>query len=260
MVRFGICTGVEKAAEAKAQGWDFVEGNVQGLFTGLTPDADYHGLEKIRASALPVAAANSLVPGDLKMVGPAVDPARLSHYMHNALHRAGDAGTRMLVFGSGGARHVPDGFDRQTARQQLIEFAVQAAKTAADHGITIVLEPLNLKECNIVNSVSEAMEYVTAVNHPFFRCLVDSYHLWMESEPVTHVAAAARSIKHVHVADLDGRVAPGLTGKSDYRPLFSALKSGGYDGMISVEAPGLDLTTQGAAALAFLKKQWTEAV
>lgn len=260
MVRFGICAGVETAAQAKAQGWDYVEGNAQSLFVGLTPDAEYHGREQISASPLPVAAANCLVPGALKIVGPAVDRPRLTRYLRNTLSRAGEAGTRVLVLGSGDARRVPDGFDCQTARAQLIEFAIEAAKIAAEYGVTIMLEPLNQKECNIVNSVAEAMEYVKAVNHPAFQCLVDSYHLWMENEPASHVAAAGKSIRHVHVADLDGRVAPGRTGQSDYRPLFSALKSAGYDGMISIEASGFDLTTHGAAALAFLKKQWTEAV
>lgn len=258
MVRFGICAGVESAAQAKAQGWDYVEGNAQSLFAGLTPE--YHGLQQIKASVLPVAAANCLVPGALKIVGPAVDRPRLSQYLRNALSRAGEAGTTVLVLGSADARRVPDGFDRQTARTQLTEFAIEAATVAAEYGVTITLEPLHQKECNIVNSVAEAMEYVNAVNHPAFQCLVDSYHLWMENEPVAHVAAAGKSIRHVHVADLDGRVAPGRTGQSDYRPLFSALKSAGYDGMISVEAPGFDLTTQGGSALEFLKQQWTEAV
>ena len=260
MVRFGICAGVERAAQAKAQGWDYLEGNAQGLFAGLTPDLQYHGLETIRASILPIAAVNCLVPAALKIVGPTVDRVGLSNYLHNTLRRAGEAGTKVLVFGSGDARRVPDGFDRPTAQAQLTEFAADAATIAAKYGVTVVLEPLNQKECNIVTSVAEAMEYVNAVNHPAFRCLVDSYHLWMENEPGAHVLAAAKSIRHVHVADLEGRVAPGLSGKSDYRPLFSALQSAGYDGMISVEAIGFDLTTQGADALAFLRKQWNEAV
>ena len=260
MVRFGICAGVETAAQAKDQGWDYLEGNAQTLFAGLTPDSQYHGLEKTRRSVLPVAASNCLVPGALKIVGPTVDRPRLLQYLHNALKRAGETGTKVLVFGSGDARRVPDGFDPQTAKAQLAEFAADAAKIASEHGVTIVLEPLNQKECNIVTSVGEAMQYVNALNHPAFRCLVDSYHLWMENEPVAHVLAAAKSIRHVHVADLESRVAPGLSGKSDYRPLFSVLKSAGYDGMISVEAIGFDLTTQGVDALAFLRKQWNEAV
>lgn len=259
MVRFGVCTALEKSAQAKALGWDFVEENVQGLFQGLLPDADYHGLQRVKTSALPVPAANCLVPGDLKIVGPAADRARLSQYMQAVLKRASAAGTTMLVFGSGGARKIPDGFDRQTARRQICEFSSDSARIAAEHGVTLVLEPLNKGETNVVNSVTEAMEYVRDVNHPNFACLVDSFHLWVENEPLANVAAAARWIRHVHVADLDGRVAPGLSGKSDYRPLFGVLKSAGYDGMISVEAMGFDLTTQGAGALALLRKQWDEA-
>ena len=33
-------------------------------------------------------------------------------------------------------------------------------------GVTIVVEHLNRRECNIINSVAEAMEYIRAANHP----------------------------------------------------------------------------------------------
>jgi sugar phosphate isomerase/epimerase len=64
----------------------------------------------------------------------------------------------------------------------------------------------------------------------------------------------------VHVADLQGRVPPGESGKSDYRPLFRILKNAGYEGGISVESPGwINYTAAGSRVIAFLKRQWQEA-
>src|SRR5438067_348962 len=71
--------------------------------------------------------------------------------------------------------------------------------------------------------------------------LVDSYHLWAEDEPLENVERAMKHIRHVHVADRAGRVAPGVSGvaaENDYCDLFRLLKSGGYDQTISVEALG----------------------
>src|SRR6476659_412958 len=108
-MRFGICTPVENAAAVKAAGWEFVEESVQGLFQGLLPDPEWTGLTRAQSSALPVPAANMLVPGNLKITGPEVDSHRLKHYMTHVRQRANKTNTRTLVFGSGGARQVPDG-------------------------------------------------------------------------------------------------------------------------------------------------------
>lgn len=257
MIKFGICAGPDRAAAAKEAGWDYIEGSTQSLFQGLLEDAQWTGGEVIKASPLRVPAANVLVPGDLKITGPTADLEKLRAYMTRALKRAGQSGTRTLVFGSGGARNVPDGFDRERARQQIIEFVRMSAEIAATHGVTIVAEPLNRGECNIINSVEEGMTYVKAVNHPNFQCLVDSYHFWLEREPLGNLKRAMPSIKHVHVADEQGRVAPGQSGNSDYRPFFQILKAGGYDGMISVE--GKITPEEYKPVLEYLKREWDEA-
>jgi len=256
-MRFGICTPLENAAAVKAAGWEFVEESVQGLFQGL--QASWAGLIRTTTCPLSIPSANMLVPAVLKITGPEADLNRLKEYMTRVLERAAQTGTKMLVFGSGGARNVPDGFDRDKAKQQIIDFVKMFAPIAQKNGITVVAEPLNKGECNIINTVSEAMEYVKAVDHPNFKCLVDSYHLWLENEPVGNVVENMSFIKHVHLADKDGRVAPGLSGTSDYRPLFKALKAGKYDGLIAVEALNFDIKEQGKQVLEFVKKQWNEA-
>ena len=256
-MRFGICTQLENAAAVKAAGWDFVEESVQGLFQGQ--QASWAGQIRVTTSPLPVPSANMLVPGNLKITGPEADLNKLREYLTRVFDCAGQCGTKTLVFGSGAARNVPDGFDKTKAKQQIIDFVKMFLPIAAKNGTTIVLEPLNRNECNIVNSVAEGMEYVKAIKHPNFQCLVDSYHMWVENEPVANVAENIGSIKHVHLADKDGRVAPGLSGSADYRPLFKALKQGKYDGLISVEALNFNVAKDAKDVLHFVKKQWSEA-
>jgi sugar phosphate isomerase/epimerase len=259
-MRWGICTAVENAAAAKAAGWDFVEENVQGLLQGHLVDGEWKGLDRTRSLAIPVTAANCLVPGSIKITGPTADLAKLEEYMTRVLARAAKAGMKTLVFGSGGARQVPDGTSKETAFEQIVDFAKMSADIAASAGVTIVVEPLNRGECNIVNSVAEGMTYVKAVNHPNLQCLVDSYHFWLEDESLEDLKAAMPWIKHVHLADRDGRVAPGESGAADYRPFFQVLKQGGYGGLISVEALKFtDYSVVAPRVLAFVKKQWNEA-
>jgi sugar phosphate isomerase/epimerase len=259
-MKLGICTGIENAAGVHDAGWDYVEGNVQTLFQGLVPDEAWTMLAPIRASAAPVLAANLLVPGSLKITGPDADLDSLCQYMTRVLERAGRTGTTMLVFGSGGARQVPEGWSHARAQQQIVAFGKMLAPIAESHGVAVVLEPLNGNDCNIINTVAEAMECVRAVAHPSFECLVDSYHLWVQGESIEHVRQAGTHIRHVHLADLEGRVAPGESGKADYRPLFRILKDAGYDGLMSVEAGGFgDFTDVARRVLARIREDWARA-
>ena len=259
-MRLGICTKVERASELREAGADFIEENVQTLLEGLSDDRNWGGMKRINASALPVLAANSLVPGDLKIVGESAGFDRLQEYIRNVVSRAKRAGIKVLVFGSGAARNVPDGFDRKRAGGQILTFCKMAAQSCAGAGITLVVEPLNRGECNIINTVAEAMEYVKAVDHPSFQCLVDSYHFWVEKEPVENLTAAMPWIRHVHLADKEGRVAPGESGTTDYRPFFRVLKRANYQGAICVEALGFDdFSTVGKRVVAFIRRQWEEA-
>ena len=259
-MRFGICSNIQRAAEVRWTGADFLEESVQGLLQGLVADAEWRGAELARGCPLPIPAANMLVPADLKIVGPSVDFERLQTYITRVGARARQIGIKILVFGSGGARSVPDGFERERAVAQIVAFAKMAAEVCLRNEIVLAVEPLNRKECNIINTLAEAMTYVKAVNHRAFRCLLDTYHFWMENEPLENIEPALASIAHVHVADKIGRVAPGESGSADYHPIFHLLKRAKYSGAISVEALGFnDFESAGKRVIAFLHRQWDEA-
>lgn len=258
-MQFGICASPDQAPALKQAGFDYVEVNVQHVFRGQAESAD-DAMQTVQGAELPAPAANCLVPGDLKIVGPHADLQALATYMERVTDRAGRCGTTTLVFGSGAARNVPEGTDRDSARSQILAFLEQSAPLAQQHGVTLVIEPLNRGECNILNSVGEAMEYVRELNHPAVQCLVDSYHFWLENEPLRNLEEAIPHIRHVHVADKVGRVAPGVSGQSDYREFFRVLKRGGYDRLISIEG---SVALDDADALrrhhAYLQDGWASA-
>ena len=78
-----------KAAEAKSAGWDFVEENVQSLLGGNLPDDQWQNADAGKRAALWLLAANCLVPGDMKITGPAVDFERLQAYLTRVMQRTG---------------------------------------------------------------------------------------------------------------------------------------------------------------------------
>jgi sugar phosphate isomerase/epimerase len=160
----------------------------------------------------------------------------------------------IIVFGSGGARQVPEGFSRERARGQMLDLLRRIAPMAQSHDVTIVLEALNTKECNFINSLNEGASLVAEVDHPGLRLLVDIYHMLMENEPAAEIVKHGRWIHHAHVAELQGRFAPGTSGE-DLGPYLRALREINYRGMISYECNWQDFAKEAAASVKYFRGQ-----
>ena len=253
-MQFGICLPIADAGIAHAAGFDFVEPTVRSL-SPLDPDFDM-----IRApfdcAPLPTPVFNVFVPTEIPLTGPEVDWERVENYLEAATGRVAALGGEAIVFGSGGARRVPDGFPREEANRQLVRFLRLAGGTAERNDITIVIEPLNSRESNIVNSVVEGMELAQAADHPRVRLLADLYHMMEDDEPLENVTTCAEWLDHVHVADTT-RGAPG-EGDYPYGEFFRRLHEGGYSGRISIECRWDDLAAQAGPAVRFLRRMWDE--
>lgn len=254
VLQFGICTGIENAVIARSAGFDFIEPTVRSLHGGK----DFTSVQAAHAAAsIPTPTFNVFVPGELKITGPVMDMAKLQEYVAESMRRVKDVGGELVVFGSGGARNIPDGFSRETAWQQLIDFLRMAADECDRNGVTIAIEPLNRKESNVINSVAEGVALAKAVDRAAIRVLADLYHMEEDAEPTDTVVAHAPWLTHIHVAD-SGRLAPG-TGSYPYAAFFGYLKSTGYSGRISVECRWQDFESEAAGAVAYLHKMWEDA-
>ncbi|MFZ6027133.1 MAG: sugar phosphate isomerase/epimerase family protein [Chloroflexota bacterium] len=247
-MQLGICGGPEIAPVAAAAGYDYIEINVASHLIGEAPEADFAPiLQQLRACGLPCLAANVFVPGHLKITGPEVDFARLQRYVETVMVRAAQVGLQAIVFGSGGARKIPDGFARERAYDQLIAFGRMVAPLAERHGVKIAVEPLNRSETNVLNSVAEGLQYVKDVDQPAFRLLVDGYHWARENEPLADIVAAGPWLEHAHIATYTQRLAPGAEA-CDFAPFLRALAEAGYDKRLSIEGAWADMPTQAATA------------
>jgi sugar phosphate isomerase/epimerase len=235
-MKFGLCCNLDLAPAAADAGFDYIEMTVPGLLMPLADDAAFETmLAKLRATRLPCPVVNCFVPGDIKITGPAADPARLQQYVHTACDRARRAGVKVIVFGSGGARNIPDGFDRAAAWKQLAAFCSMAGPVAQACGVTVAIEPLNRAECNVLNSVTEGAKLAREVNHPAIRLLVDCFHWGRENESPQAIVDAGGLLVHTHLATVANRILPGEE-EQDFATFFAALKKVKYDGRVSIEA------------------------
>ena len=252
-VQVGYCTGLKNLEAAKAAGFDYIELGTSEL--AALSDADFEtAAQRIKEVGLPVPATNLFLPATLKVTGPQIDREQQMAYVKKAFARLARLGTQIVVFGSGGARRVPDGFAKEEAFKQLVEFGRAAAQEARANGITIAIEPLRKEETNIINSAAEGLELVEAIKDPNFQLMIDFYHLASEKEDPAIVIRAKEHIRHLHMANPQGRVFPQKWEEFDYAPFFANLKTIGYDKRISVEASTKDLPAEGPQAIALLRR------
>jgi sugar phosphate isomerase/epimerase len=252
-VLVGYCVGLKGLEAAKAVGFDYVELGVTEI--AALPDSEFEAaVARAKAIGIPTPNANLFLPAAMKVTGPDIDPAAQMAYVRKALARLARFGVTILCFGSGGARRVPDGFAKEEAFAQLVAFGKRIAPEARAHGITVVIEPLRKQETNIINTAAEGLELVRAVNDPNFALLIDFYHLASENEDPSIVLTARDHIRHLHMANPQGRVFPLAWDEFDYGPFFEQLRRIGYAGRISVEASSRDLPGEAPRAIALLRR------
>jgi sugar phosphate isomerase/epimerase len=253
--RLGVCTSITNAAAVKGAGGDYVEESVQGFLIPDKPEGEFRPkAEAAAASPLPVRACNSFLPGALKSVGPDARPDEIVAYAGTAFRRAREIGITTIVFGSSGSRSIPEGFDRAAARRQFVALLRRLGPLAEANGVVIAVEPLNRDETNFINTVAEGAAIVRDADHPSVRLLADIYHMLRENEGPDALVAAGPLLRHIHVAEREGRTPPGVAG-DDFRPYLRALRRAGYAGAISIECRWDDLAVQLPAALKALRGQ-----
>lgn len=252
-MKYGVCGDLSVAATAARTMYDYAEWNVAALMRPLEPEEAFlEGLVAWRSAELPYPVAKNFLPGDLKVTGPDADLAELKRYVLTTLKRAGRLGVEIIVFGSGVARQIPEGFSADIAHEQLLAFCRMVAPLAHDHGVTVVIEPLNRKECNVLNTVSECAALVNEVAHPGIRLLVDAYHLLHDGDSCESIVTHGALLAHAHIATFPNRFSPAAE-ECDFSGFFAALARAGYKGRISIEGKINNSQSELSAALNLMR-------
>ena len=254
-IRFGVCTSFDHVQELAQAGYDYIELGFAG--TGALAEEDYRQVRQtVLSSPIRAEAFNGMLPGEFRLTGEDADLVPVKEFCKIAFARAGELGGKVVVFGSGKSRNVPEGFPREKAYDQLAEFLQMAGEIAAPYGIRLAIEPLNRKESNILNSVGEAAELCEKVNSEYVGVLSDLYHVGQEKEDDQGILRAGKKLWHCHIAEPVNRTSPmcGDGGEDWYRFFFHALHSIDYDGRLSIEGRIVDFSNDIGKSLAYLKE------
>ena len=242
MIRLGVCTGVENAEIVKNAGFDYIELNCANVAQMSEADFDEY-LAAVKQSPIPAESMNCMLPGGFVLCSEQGTGAKIRAYLEKAFERAEKLGIRVIVFGSGGARKVPEDMTQETAYDYLEAYLKLAAPMAEAHGIRIAIEPLRAAECNILNYVEEAQMLADRVTHPAVGALADLYHM-AEGGDSMEGLDHGMGVIHTHIACPGSRAwpKPGDEGAAVYREFFTRLKNAGYEGRVSIEGYSADVS------------------
>lgn len=292
MMRFGCCgnliatgadkTGMEFIGEIASLGFDYVELPLAEM-TALSED-DFHRLEDIvKESGIVCEACNNFFPASVRLTGPKVDAGKIESYLESALTRAQVLGVSVIVFGSGGAKRVPQGFPYEKAYDQLLDVTQRISALTLPLGITIALEPMRRPDCNILNTFAVSVDFARQLNCSNVKVLIDYYHMKCEKEsPDVLLQYGREYLAHVHFSNpsipcLNGkkdpeaisqifedelsrrgwwRTFPAENDGEDYSRFIANLKTIGYTGRVSLEAPVKQFAEEAKAALQLLRDRF----
>ena len=146
MIRLGICGPIENIEVVAKMGFDYLEAGLTRL--SEIDEAEFRALrDRVQAAPIRVEAFNGMLPAKLRVTGSDVNAQALHEYLDKTFARAKQLGGQIVVFGSSGARNVPEGFPIDMAWRQICNFLRLAERHAIDHDITIAIEPLRRAEC-----------------------------------------------------------------------------------------------------------------
>lgn len=147
-------------------------------------------------------------------------------------------------------------------RDFLCEQFTEMGNFAAQHGTTVIFEPLNRKECFYLRQVADAASLCRDINNKGVRCMGDFWHMtWEETSDMGAFISGGEYLQHVHVASRKRRSMPGEDGEADnYINGFKGLKMIGYKNYVSFECGCQgDRKVVLPAAVKLLREQWEKA-
>ncbi len=253
-MKIGVCVGtdIEKMKLIKSLGFDYAESHCQEISS-----KSYEYLDAMKATGLPVVAANCFI--GMRVVGEEKDYAAIDEYLATLFEKASYLGLKYLVFGSSGARRIPEGMSLEDGRAEIVDFLKNHVVPQAEkYNISVAIEPLRPQECNAINTIDDGVEIAKKVNSPYIKVLADVAHMFYQNEEMKKLLEYKGWIIHAHTSN----PTPGLEHKRIYpksgdefcqADFIEPLKAIGVE-YCSIEADVIDFETDVTEAYEILKK------
>jgi sugar phosphate isomerase/epimerase len=159
---------------------------------------------------------------------------RTGEYLAELARAASEMGGEILVLGSPLQRNVPEGYTLAQAEDFAIDTLSHCLPALESSKVYLCLEPLTPAETNFMTTAAEGVAIIRRLRHPFVKLHLDVKAMSAETSPTPDVIRANREFLHHFHANDPNKRGPGF-GKTDFKPIFQALRDVNYTGWVSVE-------------------------
>lgn len=138
------------------------------------------------------------------------------------------------------------------------EALLEVGRYGQENGVTLVLEPINRYETNIINTVAQGVGLIEELALDNLELLADTYHMNLEEVSYEEaLKAGGNYLGYVHFAD-SNRLAPGW-GHTDFQSIYKTLREIGFSGPVGIEVlPKPDDLQAARQGIEFLNKLFKE--
>lgn len=172
-------------------------------------------------------------------------------YIEQTLKVCEGLGIRTLAgpaYSAVGKRRKIPAAQRQREWDLAVEGLTLAGNMAADHGVTLAIEPLNRFETDLVNTAEQARRLIRDIDLPSVRIHLDSFHMHIEEKSVYDaILLVGEDLAYFDASESD-RGTPG-TGQVHWQEVARGLRDIGFDGDCIIESftPDCEVIADAAA-------------
>lgn len=147
-------------------------------------------------------------------------------------------GVRILggpAYSAVGKRRKAPAEQRQREWDLAVAGLTEAGNMAADHGVTLAIEPLNRFETDLINTAAQAKQLIRDIDLPSVRIHLDAFHMHIEEDSVYDAIVHAGSDLVYFDASESHRGTPGK-GQVHWLEVARGLRDIGYTGDCVIES------------------------
>lgn len=258
-MRLGVCGMTERIESAAKAGCDFIEPGFWKIASLSQEEFDEFD-DKCRENNLGVDCMNCFLPGNVKVVGSNKDFDAAEKIIEKGVERAKKLGTKKVIFGSSGARNIPDGESYSNGVRDMYDFVKHTVSPLMRQGDMILcFEPLCRRETNFINTIKEGCMMSSFIDEDNVFCLADLYHCYIEGDTADDIRQLKGLIKHAHISNpipakmQDKRDYMKDINEFNYKEFVDAIIDAGCD-TLSIEAHTDDFDKDIFPAMSVLKQ------
>ncbi len=228
---------LSQAVEARSQGFDFVQ-PVGNLVAEMSDQAFRSEKARVADTGIPLAAFSVPLPPEVRVTERGFNLYAWTEHLKKAVPRMAELGCRKLLWSDGRARVLPVEGNIAGLKEQVAQFLFLLCDLAANVKIAVLVEPLDPRRTNFLNSMKEVGQFLPRVGKENLASMVSLRELDSIGLPISMLGEFQNLIQYVQMENPllgdGGRASPRRSDGFDYRPFLRALKTIGYGGEIGL--------------------------